>query len=365
MSSERNKIILVDDVQSNLDQGRGILRTFFEVYPALSAAQLFKTLEKIIPDLILLDITMPEMNGYEAIKILKADNRFKDIPVIFLTAKDDADSELEGFNLGAVDYVRKPFSASLLLKRIEKELIIVKQKKELQAAYAEIKDYADNLDNKVREKTAEVLDLQNAIITTVANLVELRDECTGGHISRTRLYMKALIDELIRQGIYKDEIKDWDMDFLLSSVQLHDVGKIAITDIILNKPGKLTNEEFIIMKNHVSVGVEAIEEIIKNTKEHEFLKYALRIAGTHHEKWDGSGYPNGLRGNSIPLEGRLMAVADVYDALISKRQYKEPFTHAKACQIIEEGAGMQFDPVLVDIFRNVETEFERIAHENE
>jgi putative two-component system response regulator len=331
----------------------------------LSAALLFKTLEKTIPDLILLDINMPEMDGYEAIKILKADNRFVDIPVIFLTAKDDADSELEGFNLGAVDYVRKPFSAPLLLKRIEKELTIVRQKNELLKAYAEINDYVDNLDAKVRDKTAEVVNLHNAIITTVANMVELRDELTGGHITRTQRYMKVLIDELKRQGTYKAEIQDWDMDFLLSSAQLHDVGKIAITDLILNKPDKLTKEEFEIMKGHVTFGVEAIEEIMRNTNKHEFLHYALRIAGTHHEKWDGTGYPIGLKGKSIPLEGRMMAIADVYDALISKRQYKESLTHEMACKIIEESAGTQFDPVLVDIFRNVEAEFDRIAQENE
>ena len=354
MSNKRDTIILTDDNMTNLTVGKNMLSTFYQVIPAPSAMKMFEALERVIPDLILLDIEMPEMDGYEAMRKLRTDARWRSIPVIFLTAKNDEESELEGFDLGAVDYVTKPFSAPLLLKRIEKELLIVQQKKELLKAQVELKDYADNLEVKVREKTDEIFSLQNTILATVADLVEFRDKLTGGHITRTQYYLKVLIDEMIREGVYADETLKLDMVFFLPAAQLHDVGKIAISDMILNKPGKLVPEEFEIMKTHVTVGVDAIEQIMNQTKEHAFLNHAMLIAGTHHEKWDGSGYPVGLKGANIPIEGRLMAIADVYDALISERPYKKAFTHAEACRIIEESAGSHFDPILVDVFKNVE-----------
>ena len=361
MEDVRNKIILVDDNMTNLTMGRNILKTFFQVYPASSAAKLFEILENVLPDLVLLDIEMPEMNGFEAIKIMKANDRYKSIPVIFLTAKNDEQSELEGFDLGAVDYVARPFSGPLLLKRIANQLLIERQTKELLANQTALKDYAENLEIKVREKTREVFKLQNAVIATVADLVEFRDKLTGGHIARTQLYLKALVDELLKKGTYMNEVAKWDMDFFLPSAQLHDVGKIAISDLILNKPDKLTPEEFEIMKTHVTVGVDAIERIMRKTDEHTFLRHALLIAGTHHEKWDSTGYPVGLKGANIPLEGRLMAIVDVYDALIAVRPYKKSLSHEEACKIIENSARTHFDPALVDIFRNIEKEFEKIA----
>jgi len=361
MSVVRNKIILVDDILANLDQGKNILRTFYEVYAVPSAAKMFEVLERVTPVLILLDIDMPEMNGYEAIRKLKADARYSDIPVIFLTALDDANSEVEGFDLGAADYVTKPFSAAMLLKRIEKELLLVRQKHDLLDIQERLQANLDDLESKVHEKSEMVMHLQNAVFATVVDMVEFRDKYTGGHIVRTQKYLKALLDEMIREDIYSDEIVDWDMTFVLSSAKLHDVGKIAVPDVILGKNAKLDQEEFEVMKAHVTAGVEAIERIISKTEEHDFLVHAIRMAGTHHEKWDGSGYPIGLKGKNIPLEGQLMAIADVYDALISKRQYKEPLSHEEACRIIEEGAGTQFDPVLVDVFRNVESELYKIV----
>ena len=361
MEKTRYKVIMVDDNQTNLTMGRNMLKTFFEVYPAPSAAKLFEILENVIPDLILLDIEMPEMSGYEVIKKVKADPRFTDIPVIFLTAKSDENSELEGFDLGAMDYISKPFSGPLLIKRISNQLLIVQQKKDLLNSRAALKDYADNLEKRVYSKTREVINLQNAVLYTVADLVEFRDKLTGGHIARTQLYLKALVEKLVEEKIYSDETKEWDMDFFLPSALLHDVGKIAITDLILNKPAKLTDEEFEIMKTHVTVGIDAIEKIMSNADEHAFLHHTLLIAGTHHEKWDGSGYPVGLKGRNIPLEGRLMAIADVYDALISVRPYKPAFSHEEACEIIEDGAGTHFDPVLVEVFKKVENEFDKVA----
>jgi len=362
LENTRKKIYIVDDVPTNLSIGRTLLKPFYDVYPAPSGAILFEILEKAIPDLVLLDVDMPEMNGYQAIKIMKSEPRFKDIPVIFLTAKDDEASEMEGFDLGAADYVTKPFSGPLLLRRISNVLLIEQQKRDL-------KEYADNLEVKVSEKTAEIFCLQNAILSTVADLVEFRDKSTGGHTSRTRRYLKELVDELIHRNEsmggceYAEELNKWNMDFFLTSAQLHDVGKIAISDLILNKPEELNPEEFLIMKTHVTAGVEATEKIMKETKEHVFLRHALLIAGTHHEKWDGSGYPSGISGKNIPLEGRLMAIADVYDALVSERPYKKAYSHKKACEIIEEGAGSHFDPKLVEVFKKVANKFEKIKNE--
>ncbi|MDR0499318.1 MAG: response regulator [Holophagales bacterium] len=365
MAKERGKIILVDDNKANLDQGRNLLKTFYEVFPAASAAKLFEILENLIPDLILLDIDMPEVNGYEAIKTLKSNNRFVDIPVIFLTSKDDAVSELDGLTLGAADYVSKPFSGPLLLKRIEKELFIANQKRDTQKNQESMMDYTNNLAKMVMEKTREVTELQSAILSTITNLIEFRDKLTAGHTMRTKLYIQALFDEMKRGGIYANEIFEWNEHAFLSSVQLHDIGKIAIPDNILNKSGRLTEDEYEIMKSHVTVGVDAIEKIMTKTREHSFLRHALNIAGTHHERWDGSGYPIGLSGKNIPLEGRLMAIADVYDALVMLRPYKQALSREEACKIIKEGAGKQFEPVLVDVFLKVEERFAQIASTQE
>ena len=357
MDNSRSKIIMVDDVKANLIMCKNLLRTFYEVYLASSAAKLFEILENVTPDLILLDINIPEINGFDIIKILKAEPHFSDIPVIFLTSKTDDDSEMEGFDLGAADYVRKPFYGPLLLKRIANQLMIVRQRNELLVSQAALKDYTDNLEAKVREKTTEVISLQNTVLATVAELVEFRDKKTGGHITRTQYYLQTLTAEMLRRGVYADEISQWDMDYFLPSAQLHDVGKIAITDLILDKPGKLTDKEFEIMKSHVSVGVDAIEQIMGMTHEHIFLQYAMAIIGTHHEKWDGSGYPIGLAGKNIPLEGRLMAIVDVYDALVSERSYKKALSHDEAYKIIKAGSGSHFDPALVDVFCRIANKF--------
>jgi putative two-component system response regulator len=354
--NSRKKIMLVDDNLANLTAGKNMLKEHHEVFAIPSAAKLFDFLSHVMPDLILLDIEMPEMNGYDAIKLLKADERYADIPVIFVTAKTDEGSELEGLALGAIDYVIKPFSAPLLLKRIENHIIMAEQKNHLL-------EFNNNLQLAVFNKTMQIMELQNAVLSTVAEMVEFRDEYTGGHVDRTQMYLKLLVDRMMEKGLYEEESKEWDLEYLLPSAQLHDVGKISISDTILNKPGKLTDEEFETMKMHPTIGVNAIKRIEKNASEHDFLTHAVVFAGSHHEKWDGSGYPNGQKGKDIPLQGRLMAIADVYDALISVRPYKKPMTPEVARNIIEEGRGSHFDPALVDIFLEVESEFARIASE--
>ena len=362
MNNFRDKIILVDDNLANLSQGKNILKMFYEVFSAESAAKLFEILENIIPDLILLDIDMPVMDGYETIKILKADKRFADIPVIFLTAKSDINSEREGFDLGAADYVLKPFSAPLLIKRINNQLLIVHKTRDLLESQKKLEEYAANLQVMVQEKTDEVFDLQNAVLATIADLVEFRDNSTGCHIARTMRYLEILLNGLMQnESEYKEIISNWNVSFFLQSAQLHDVGKIAISDLILNKPDKLTSDEFKIMQTHVMAGIDVIERILSKTKKHAFLEHALLICGSHHEKWDGSGYPLGLKGKNIPLEGRMMAIVDVYDALISERPYKKAIPHEEACKIIEDSSGSHFDPFLVDIFREKKDEFAFIS----
>jgi putative two-component system response regulator len=346
--------MLVDDNAATLAMGKAMLKDTYEVFPCPSANKLFDMLQHVTPDLILLDILMPEMDGCEAIRLLKADARLADIPVIFLTARSDERSELEGLSLGAIDYVAKPFSAPLLLKRIENHLLIESQKKEL-------KNYNENLQQMVRDKTTQVQELQNAVLSTVADMVECKDNCTGGHVIRTQMYLELLVNKMLEEKIYGDVISSWDIDLLIQSAQLHDVGKISVNDAILNKPGKLTPEEFEEMKTHVCIGVATIDRIAKKTTEQAFLRYARSIVGAHHEKWDGSGYPLGLRGDDIPLEGRLMAIADVYDALISMRPYKAPLTPQEAVEIILAGRGNHFDPVLVDVFCRVADDFASIA----
>jgi putative two-component system response regulator len=350
MESENKIIFLVDDNATNLMAGREMLKEQYNVYPIPSAKIMFDMLENVMPDMILLDIEMPEINGYEAIKRLKANAELRDIPVIFLTARADRDSELEGLSLGAIDYVFKPFSAQLLLKRIENHLLSESRKTEL-------KKINDNLEEIVEKRTAQVVKLQSSILNTVANLVEYRDDETGGHVARTQKYLQILVDKLIETGLYTEETSLWDMEYLILSAQLHDVGKIAISDMILKKPGKLTDEEFRIMKTHAEIGVGIIRQIESNADEHNFTKHAALIAGGHHEKWDGSGYPAGLKGSEIPLEARLMAIADVYDALVSVRPYKKALSTEEAKQIIEDGKGTHFDPTLVDIFSGVAAQF--------
>ena len=353
-SPRRQTIVMVDDNLTTLNIARSALRKHYDTYSLSSGTDLFKLLEKVTPDLILLDIEMPKISGFDAIKKLKVDKRFSEIPVIFVTSRYDESSELEGLSLGAIDYITKPFSPALLLRRIKNHLLIASQEKEL-------KSFNVNLMQKVDQKAKQIIQMQFAILNVVAELVEFRDRKTGGHIARTQRYLDLLVRKMMKDEIYIEEISTWDLTFLIPSAQLHDVGKIAISDTILNKPGKLTPEEFEIMKTHAERGVAAIERIERETHEDSFLYHAKRFAGYHHEKWDGTGYPHGLAGEDIPLQGRLMAIADVYDALISTRPYKDEMPLDVAKSIILDGSNKHFDPTLIDVFRDVADGFEEVA----
>ena len=342
MSGDRKKILIVDDNPVNLKVARNILMEQYDAFTVPSAEKMYQFLEKTLPDLILLDVLMPDVDGYEAICHLKNNLGMK-MPVIFLTSKSDAESELKGLSLGAADYITKPFAPHLLLKRIEMHLLVESQK-------AELLYVNNNFERLLDQKVRTVLDLQNSILSTLGDIIEFRDNVGIEHNVQTELMMRLLLDEMQRRGVYREEIDAWDAGLILQSSQLHDVGKLSVRDSILLKPGKLTMEEFEEMKKHTTFGEIIIDKIQTGGHDSAFLRHAKIMAGTHHEKWDGSGYPSKLAGADIPLQGRLMAVTDVYDALMSKRPYKEPYSHDRAVEIIASEFGRHFDPYLLDVF---------------
>jgi len=361
-TSEKKTIFVVDDEAIARDGVEEAIEGLYESVSFESAEELFRRLEKPIrnPDLILLDIDMPDMDGYETLEALKDKFKTKNIPmppVIFLTGNDDVGSESKGLKLGAVDYIIKPFSTEILQQRIKTHLTIEDQKNELYILN-------NRLQEKVEAKTQTIVELKDAILKTMADLVEARDKFTGGHVERTQRYLGVLLDAMKEKDNYKKDLESWDIDLILQSAQLHDVGKIAIKDNILNKPGKLDKEEFEEMKTHTTYGEKVFEKIKESTSEHEFLEYAKVFAVTHHEKWDGTGYPNELKDYNIPLLGRLMAIADVYDAIVSKRPYKPARPHEDGVDVIKNGSGTQFDPALVDLFMSVSDKFKEISEEN-
>lgn len=325
-------IFVVDDSDTNLSMAEAVLEDYYRVMTMPSAFKMFTLLEKVTPDLILLDIEMPGMDGFKTLKKLKSESDWANIPTMFLTGRDDSEVEARGFEMGAVDFITKPFSAPVLLNRIRTHL---------------------NIDELIRERTQQLHRLQNSIISVLADMVENRDKGTGGHIERTSVYIRILIGEMKERGLYEEEIHGWDVEKMISSARMHDLGKISITDAIVNKPGKLTDEEFEIMKSHVIEGERIIDEIIAKTGEGDFLRNARLFAGTHHERWDGKGYPRGLKETDIPLQGRIMAIVDVYDALVSERPYKKAFTDEEAVEIIMQNSGSHFDPNIVALFYDV------------
>ena len=339
----KKTIFVVDDSDTNLTMAKDALKDQYQVMTLPSAAKMFALLERITPDLILLDIEMPDMDGFEALRYLKNNKAQADIPVVFLTIVTDAEVEVRGFQLGVIDFITKPFSAPVLINRIKTHL---------------------NIDELIRErtsqlqhKTEQLLTLQNGIVFVLADMVENRDKGTGGHVERTTKYIKIIVDAMVSYGVYIDELCETDIDLFTSSARLHDVGKIAISDTILNKPGKLTDEEFEVMKTHSAEGERIISQIVSRTEDGEFLRNAKLFAGYHHERWDGKGYPYGLSGRNIPIQGRIMAFADVYDALVSARPYKEAYHAEEAFDIIIKNAGKQFDPSIADVFFSVREQF--------
>ena len=347
MSDKKSKVLIVDDSAENIKIMVKALGDEFVVVAARNGEKALALASAVSqPDIILLDVMMPNMSGYEVCEQLKANPATRDIPVLFVTALTDMEDERRGLDMGAVDYIVKPFRVELVKARVRNQL--------------DLKRHRDHLEQLVSERTWELSVTQDATIFTVANLAETRDPETGAHIFRTQQYVRVLATHLSVSAKYAAALTPSDIELLFKSAPLHDIGKIGIADHILLKPGKLTPEEFDEMKKHPMLGWRALNRAEQLLGSNSFLRYASEIALTHHEKFNGSGYPNGLVGEEIPLSGRLMAVADVYDALTTRRPYKKPFSHADATTLIVEGRALHFDPDIVDAFVTLESEFQRI-----
>jgi putative two-component system response regulator len=307
---------------------------------AKSGAQALQICLNERPDLILLDIQMPEMDGFETIAKIKENITMRNIPVIFLTASHDPATEVKALESGAVDFVTKPIEKSILLHRIELHL--------------QMADYRLSLENTVKN-------LEDGLITSFSDLIECRDGNTGGHVMRTSRYVELLGQELRREGMFAEELTEKALEMIVRATPLHDVGKIGVSDVILLKPAMLNDEEFTLMKQHTKIGADILRNMYHRTPTQHYLQYAIMIAENHHERYEGTGYLRGLKGDEIPLCARIMSVADVYDALVDTRVYKKAITHEDACRIIYAGMGSQFDPRIVDAFQSVHGQFNEAA----
>ncbi|HET7843948.1 MAG TPA: two-component system response regulator, partial [Xanthomonadales bacterium] len=351
----RPLILVVDDTPANLSLMGELLRGTYRVKLAPDGERGLRLAQASpAPDLVLLDIMMPGIDGYEVLRRLQAGESTRDIPVIFLTAMAEVDDERQGLELGAVDYITKPISPSIVLARVRNHLLL-KQARDF------LKRQNEFLEAEVQRRTRQVATIQDVTIRAMASLAETRDNDTGNHIRRTQAYVRALAVALAANPRFAAFCTPANIDLLYKSAPLHDIGKVGIPDRILLKPGRLTPEEFEVMKTHTTLGRDAIDHALADVGEGaEFLEMARDIATSHQEKWDGSGYPHGLRGDAIPIPARLMAVADVYDALISKRVYKQGLAHEAAIAALREGRGTHFDPDIVDALVAIHEEFRAI-----
>jgi putative two-component system response regulator len=352
----RPTVLVVDDTPENLLLMQSLLRDDYKVKGANNGERALKIVAgEAPPDLILLDIMMPGMDGYEVCRRIKADPKARHIPVIFLTAKSQTEDEAFGLSLGAADYITKPISPPIVLARVRNQLAV-------KASADFLRDQNEYLEAEVSKRTHEVSAIQDVTILAMASLAETRDSDTGNHIRRTQHYVQSLARKLADHPKFSAYLTPATIAMLYKSAPLHDIGKVGIPDRILLKPGKLTPEEFEVMKTHTTLGRDAIAHAERELgTEVAFLTMAKEIAYGHQEKWDGSGYPQGLAGDAIPVSARLMAVADVYDALISRRVYKAPMPHSKAVDIIAQGRGSHFDPDMVDAFLSIQNQFQAIA----
>ncbi|WP_087908887.1 HD-GYP domain-containing protein [Polynucleobacter hirudinilacicola] len=352
----RSSVLVVDDSPDNLKLIGGLLKDLYRVKIATDGEKALAIARgPSTPDLILLDVMMPGMSGYDVCRLLKSDPLTQNVPIIFLTALSSDQDESEGLEIGGADYVTKPVNPRVLLARVKTQI-------ENKASSDFIRNQNDFLDAEVQRRTLELTAIQDVTILSMASLAETRDSDTGNHILRTQYYVRALAEALRQHPRFRDYLTHDGIDMLFKSAPLHDIGKVGIPDHILLKPGRLTIEEFEIMKTHTTLGRDALQGAENSLgTQVGFLEIAKEIAYCHQEKWDGSGYPQGLSGDDIPISARLMAVADVYDALISRRVYKEGMTHEEAIAIITDSAGTHFDPDIVEAFLSIDDEFRRIA----
>jgi putative two-component system response regulator len=313
-------------------------------------------------DMVLLDVVMPEIDGFETCRLIKTESRFNEIPVLFLTCLEGDQQEELGLSLGAEDFIHKPFSTAVVLARVRNHLELAQSRRRLRDRNLELEQIVADRTRDLLNEKQNVIAVQGATITALCTLAEMRDNETGNHIRRTQNYIKVLAEQLLDHPRFKSELNDEVIELLFKSAPLHDIGKVGIPDAILQKPGKLTEDEWAIMKRHAEFGRNALAQAEKDFGESiGFLRLAQEIAFGHHEKWDGSGYPLGLVGESIPMSARLMAVADVYDALISRRVYKPPFSHAQAITMLVDGCGTHFDPDIINALKTIELKFSEIA----
>ncbi len=349
-------ILIVDDAPENLAVLSGLLSPLHRVRAVTSGQRALQAAAgQPRPDLILLDVMMPDMDGHAVITRLLSDPGTADIPVIFVTALEKGDEEEHGLALGAVDYITKPIRPAIVIARVKTHL-------ELKAARDLLKDRNRTLEEEIARRMTDNLRIQDVSIRALARLAEIRDLETGNHLRRTQGYVRTLAEHLCTHPRFRTFLTAQNLEALVKSAPLHDIGKVGIPDTILLKQGKLTPTEWTIMKTHSSLGYQALEQAEQDTEQPlEFLSMAKQIALYHHEKWDGSGYPQGLTGEAIPIAARLMALADVFDALITQRTYKKAFTLREALQIIDTGRGTHFDPDVVDAFFARQEEFIRIA----
>jgi len=369
-------VLVVDDTKENLTVIGQLLRPYYHVRVANSGQRALQVADSApFPDLILLDVMMPGMDGYQVLQTLRSQPHTRTIPVIFVTAMDADEDEERGLSLGAVDYVTKPIKPGLLLARVRAHL-------ELKAARDALARQNAELDAEVHRRMAENDLIKDFSLNALATLAEKRDNETGNHLRRTQAYVEALMAKLQTHPRFALELSDpAARERIAKAAPLHDIGKVGIPDAILLKPGRLTPQEFEIMKMHASIGAQAIGDAIRSVQQAQtptgqsasaadavltakslsFLETTRQIAGSHHEKWDGSGYPEGLAGDVIPLPARLMALADVYDALMSKRHYKAAMNQQETVEIIAQGRGTHFDPDIVDAFMALQDQFADIA----
>jgi putative two-component system response regulator len=354
----RPTVLAVDDSSDNLWLLSGLLKPKYRVKLANSGDKALHLIQTdALPDLILLDVMMPGMSGHDVCRVLKDSPATRHIPIIFLTAMTGADNETQGLELGAADFITKPINPAVVMARVATQL-------QAKAGADFLRNQNQFLDTEVQRRTRELAAIQDVTILAMASLAETRDNETGNHIRRTQHYVRALAGALLQHPRFRSVLDERMVDMLYKSAPLHDIGKVGIPDRILLKPGRFEPHEFEIMKTHTTLGRDAIQQAEDQLgMPVEFLQYAKEIAYGHQEKWDGSGYPQGLAGDAIPLSARIMAVADVYDALISRRVYKEGMPHDKAVDIMREGRGSHFDPDILDAFLQLLPEFQRIARQ--
>ena len=335
-------ILVVDDDAMNLRMAEFILnKNGYSVTKAESANIALQMLREKDYELVLLDIEMPEMNGFELMQILQEDEKFKKVPVIFLTADRSAETEEKCFQLGAVDYIGKPFIPAIMIQRVKRTM--------------ELEEYRKSLEAMVEEQLQRITKLQQDVIITMANLIESRDGTTGEHVKNTSHYVDLFLDALVEKGIYSEELTKEFVAYVKKAAPLHDIGKITISDLILQKPGGFTDDEYEIMKGHAKAGQEVILKNMTTVVDQKFVEVAANIAAYHHEKWNGAGYPEGLKEKDIPICARIVALADVFDALTAKRQYKDGMTTEEALTIMRKDRGVGFEPILFDVFEEVVT----------